>query len=283
MTDVIITGTGVPHIAPGRAGPGVLVRHGGVALQFDAGRATSLRLSEAGVRTGELSALFVTHHHSDHLSGLQDLLFARWLENHDRFVPLPVVAPEGPTTRYLASMMEPWAEDIEVRQTHAGRHDRPDPDIVPFTAASDPTVVWSHDDVEVSAVAVHHEPVSPSVAYRIDTPDGAVVFSGDTRVCDEVGDFAADAAVLVHEAFRTEVTRPFFDRLPHLEQIADYHADTVALGEMAARIAVPTLLLTHLIPEPASDDDEAGFVDDVRRGGYQGDVVVCRDLQEVSF
>lgn len=27
MTEIVITGTGVPHLEPGRAGPGVLVQH----------------------------------------------------------------------------------------------------------------------------------------------------------------------------------------------------------------------------------------------------------------
>jgi hypothetical protein len=49
-TTVTITGTGVPHLAPGRAGPGVPIEHGDVRLQFDAGRATALRLTEAGVK-----------------------------------------------------------------------------------------------------------------------------------------------------------------------------------------------------------------------------------------
>jgi hypothetical protein len=39
MTEVILTGTGVPHARTGCAA-GVLVRHGDVALQFDAGRIT---------------------------------------------------------------------------------------------------------------------------------------------------------------------------------------------------------------------------------------------------
>ena len=43
-TEVIITGTGVPHLTPGRAGPGVLIRSGGVSVQFDAGRANALLL-----------------------------------------------------------------------------------------------------------------------------------------------------------------------------------------------------------------------------------------------
>jgi len=49
MTRVTLAGTGVPHVSPGRAGSGTLVRSGAVALQFDAGRGTVLRLAEAGV------------------------------------------------------------------------------------------------------------------------------------------------------------------------------------------------------------------------------------------
>ena len=40
--------------------------------------------------------------------------------------------------------------------------------------------------VAVEAVLVHHEPVEEAVAYRVTTPDGVVVISGDTRVCAEV-------------------------------------------------------------------------------------------------
>src|SRR6478736_3253860 len=69
-TEEILTGTGVPHPRPGRAGAGVLVRCDGVALQFDAGRATVLRLVEAGISPSDLSALFVTHVHSDHVVDL---------------------------------------------------------------------------------------------------------------------------------------------------------------------------------------------------------------------
>lgn len=47
-TEVILTGTGVPYPAPGRAGAGTFVRSESVALQFDAGRGTVMRLTEAG-------------------------------------------------------------------------------------------------------------------------------------------------------------------------------------------------------------------------------------------
>jgi ribonuclease Z len=282
-TDVIITGTGVPNVAPGRAGAGVLVRHGDCLLQFDAGRATTLRLVEAGVSTGSLTALFVTHHHSDHLVGLQDLLFTRWVENHGHHTPLPVVAPDGPCVTYLERMMDPWADDIEIRQVHADRSDPPDPEIVAFSPGTEPSVVWEHDRVRVLAVAVHHEPVLPAVAYRIETPDGAVVISGDTRVCEEVATLAADADVLVHEVFRRAVMAPLAEHLPHLHHIADYHADSEELGAMAGRIQVPTLVLTHLIPPPRNEADEASMADEVRGAGYQGAIIVARDLTKVSL
>ena len=70
-TEVILTGTGVPYPAPGRAGAGTFVRSESVALQFDAGRGTVMRLTEAGARLSELEALFVTHVHSDHGSAFR--------------------------------------------------------------------------------------------------------------------------------------------------------------------------------------------------------------------
>ena len=76
-TEVMLTGTGVPHPRPGRAGAGVLVRHDDVALQFDAGRATVMRLMEAGTPPHALTAVFLTHVHSDHLVGLPDLAMTR--------------------------------------------------------------------------------------------------------------------------------------------------------------------------------------------------------------
>ncbi len=289
-TKVTITGTGVPHIAPGRAGPGALVECGDIKLQFDAGRATALRLAEAHVRTAQLSALFVTHHHSDHLTGLTDLLFARWLENHANFTPLKVIAPQGPSVTFLERMMYPWEDDIAIRMSHVDRHDHPGPDIVSFdadAAVESAVEVWADAaaGVRVLARAVHHEPVMPAIAYRVETPDGAVVISGDTIVCDEVADLASDAQVLVHEAFRREAMLPLVDVAPQIGHIAAYHADTVELGAMAQRISVPTLVLTHLIPAPgtrgtASKDD---FADDVRRGGFTGTVIVADDLTAVSF
>jgi ribonuclease Z len=287
-TKITVTGTGVPHVSPGRAGAGVLVEFGDVRLQFDAGNATSLRLIEAGVHTKELSALFVTHHHSDHLTGLTDVLFSRWLESHRGFVPLEVVAPFGPAITFLERIMDPWQADIDIRRAHVDRDDHPGPHITGFDPAltvHGPLEVWSDSagGVRVFARSVHHEPVMPAVAYRVETPDGAVVISGDTAVCNEVAELATGAQVLVHEAFRKDYLLQFIDVAPQLAHLASYHADTVELGRMAQSINIPTVILTHYIPSPRDDAAKQAFVDDLRRGGYQGQIIAADDLSSVTL
>ncbi len=133
-THVTLTGTGIPPVEPGRAGAGCLVRfrddRSTTALQFDAGRATALRLAEAGQDPAVLDALFVTHHHSDHVSGIPDLVMAGWLKR-----PLPslptLVAPAGPAVRFLETMLDPYVDDIDVRVRHTGRRP-PRPRVVSF-------------------------------------------------------------------------------------------------------------------------------------------------------
>lgn len=280
-TTVTITGSGTPIPSPSRAGPGVLVRSGDLHLQFDAGRSTVQRLAQCGLGPGDLAAVFVTHHHSDHLTGLADLVLTRWvMDRTSSLPPLPIVAPAGPAIRFLERMLDAWSDDIEVRAHHAGRTTRPHPSIVPFEVADRPAPVWTGGDVRVLAGAVRHEPVRPAVGFRVETPDGVIAISGDTLVCDEVAVLAESADVLVYEAMRFEAV----EALPaHRRFILDYHADTRLIGRQAAELGVHTLVLTHLIPEPVTDDDRRAYVDDIRGGGFEGELIVADDLTAVEL
>jgi ribonuclease Z len=283
-TEVVLTGTGVPHPRPGRAGAGALVRCGDVALQFDAGRATVVRLMEAGTPPHALTATFLSHVHSDHVVGLPDLAMTRWVQQQlVRSGPLVVVAPAGGPSRFVERMLVPYDEDIELRRGHVGAGPV-EVELRAFPVPAEPAVVWVSDDgsVQVTAVAVHHEPVPDAVAYRVDTPDGAIVISGDTRVCAEVEHLARDADILVHEACRSTALASVVAGTT-FETIFDYHADTVALGAMAERTGVPHVLLTHLIPPPDGPGDDEAFADDLRAGGYTGQISVGRDLLAVAI
>lgn len=283
-TEVVLTGTGVPHPRPGRAGAGTLVRCGDLALQFDAGRSTVMRLMEAGTPPHALSAVFLTHLHSDHVVGLPDLAMTRWLTQHTTSSgPLVVVATEGMTARYVRRMLEPYDDDMDLRAAHVG-HPPIEVALRPFHVPDSPRVVWTSDDgrVRVLAVGVHHEPVPDAVAYRVETPDGAVVISGDTRVCAEVEGICAGADIVVHEACRKSAMAELIAGTA-FETIFSYHADTVELGAMAARTGVPHVVLTHLIPPPDTPGEADGFRQDLLDGGYTGRVTVGDDLTAITL
>ncbi len=278
-----LTGTGVPHAVPGRAGAGALVRYKDISLQFDAGRATVLRMIEAGLSPSDVTALFITHFHSDHVVDLPDVVLTRWVQQNLRKTgPLHVVVPEGSASRFVHRMMEPFDDDIHVRQAHTGADDLRI-NIDSFAATATASEVWRSADgsVFVEAVLVHHEPVEGAVAYRVTTPDGSAVISGDTRVCDEVFELARNSDVLVHEVCRTRALSTNAKGTP-FENIFDYHSDSVTLGEFAERYGIKHLVLTHLIPSPKTEKDEQRFIDDVRSGGYTGNLTVGSDLLTVS-
>ena len=285
-TIVTLTGTGIPNIAPGRAGAGVFVKHNDIVVQFDAGRATCNRLIEAGLKLADLDAVFITHIHSDHVFGLAELVLSRWIETQfdKEATPLPIYAPSGGAARFVKRMLEPYEEDTHIRREHTGSREVI-LDAHEFPATFTQSEIWASEDrsVIVEAVAVHHEPVPDAVAYRVTTPDGFVVISGDTRVCQEVEDFSRNANVLVHEAFRRAPLEPFMENFPRINSILDYHSDSILLGGLAQRAQVQTLLLTHLGPPPNNEADEKEFSNDIKTGGYTGNCLVGRDLMSVTF
>lgn len=285
MTEVIVTGTGTPIPEPGRAGPGVLVRHEGTVLLFDAGRATALRMIEAGIELTQLTAVFVTHHHSDHLMGLPDVALTRWVQDRAGTLDaaLPVVAPNGAATEFVSAMLDIWHADIELRHSHGNRTERPRVDVRGFDVADGTAQeVFRTGDVRVEAVRVRHEPVTPAVGYRITTPSGTVVISGDTRVCQEIEQASAGVDVLVHEVVRKEALERLGRPKAWLDAIPEYHADSVDLGRLAAAAGVGHLVLTHLLPAPLTPEDEDAYVADIRQGGYDGPVTVAKDLDTVK-
>jgi ribonuclease BN (tRNA processing enzyme) len=96
--------------------------------------------------------------------------------------------------------------------------------------------------------------------------------SGDTRVCDGVRALAHGAQVIVHEALLGQRVS---------SALLTWNASAESVGALAAVVRPATLILTHLIPAPISDDDDAAYLADVRRGGYEGETIVARDLTRV--
>ena len=77
MIEVTLLGTGSPMVDPNRAGPSTLVRAGGQTFLVDCGRGTLMRAAAVGVGAANISALLLTHLHSDHITDLSDVITTR--------------------------------------------------------------------------------------------------------------------------------------------------------------------------------------------------------------
>ena len=90
---ILFCGTGSPNRTPDRGQPCTAMVANGKLFLFDAGEGAIGKLTEARAPTGVLEAIFLTHLHSDHISGVAEVLHNTWL--YGRRTPVRVAGPAG--------------------------------------------------------------------------------------------------------------------------------------------------------------------------------------------
>jgi ribonuclease Z len=114
--DITLLGTGSPIPDPNRAGPSTLVRAGEQVILCDAGRGVVMRLAGAFAGPAVLSAILVTHLHSDHLTDLNDVITTRWIMSTES-APITIYGPVG-LDFVVTKMMEMLSLDVGYRIAH---------------------------------------------------------------------------------------------------------------------------------------------------------------------
>jgi len=196
---VTLLGTGVPFPATDRFGAATLVEAGKERLLFDVGRGATIRLNQIGVPMGTLNAVFLTHFHSDHTSGIPDLWLTGWIGRYygNRQSPFRVIGPKG-TVSLMQNLERAYADDIRIRY-----EDEKNPMEGVAIAASEYTsdgVVYDKNGVTVTAFEVDHGAlIKPAYGYRIDYEGRSVILSGDTRYSENLEKHAQGATLVVHE------------------------------------------------------------------------------------
>ncbi len=273
-TSVVLLGTGMPVPNHLTQGPATAVVVGKRIFLFDAGPGVMRQMEAAGLpyRNGPITALFLTHLHSDHTLGYPDVILTSWVMGRKK--PLRVYGPAG-TQRLTDHILAGWREDIEIR-TEGLEHDPPDGWKVNVLETVG-GLVYDSLGVKVRAINVKHGSWPWAFGYRIDTPDKSIVISGDTAPCDSLEQAARGVDVLVHEVYPESKLapekRPGGDDWP--KYMRSFHTSDRELGALAMR-ARPKLLVLHHIVRMGGTDDE--ILAGVRAGGYAGDVVIGHDL-----
>ncbi len=266
---VTTLGTGSPLPDAARAGAATLVEAGGRQFLVDCGRGVLMRLAAAGSGPGQLTAVLLTHLHSDHVTDFNDVVTTHWIGT---FAPTPlrVIGPPG-TQAFVDVTLAMLDEDIGYRLAH--HEDLTWRPVVEVTEVSD-GVAFDDGGVRVLAAPTEHKPVHPTVGYRFDHGEATAVCAGDTLPCDGLDRLCAGADVYVQTVIRRSLVEAV--PLPRLQDILDYHSDVEQAAMTAARAGVRTLVLTHLVPAPAPGTEGEWVAEAVAH--FAGDVVVAEDL-----
>jgi ribonuclease BN (tRNA processing enzyme) len=130
-----------------------------------------------------------------------------------------------------------------------------------------PVVVADEErGVRVTAVAVTHGRAVPALAYRFDTADGSVVFSGDTSVNEDLIALAQGADILVHQVADLSYLRRHGMDDAELARMAALHTDVTQVGGVAERAGVRELILSHYLPAEPDAVTEAQWAHRARKG-----------------
>ena len=311
-TELVLLGTaGAPLPVAGRGGISSALVVDGRVFVVDCGRGSPSAFANAGLDFRRLSAVFISHLHADHTGDLPGLLLYPWgvrWGDHGPLAPVRVFGPSPPealpagdatfhreTTIYperpapgtadlVESILSGYAYHLNVmpldaRMPDAGALVRGFDISVPARAvgtAQVPVVVLEDGPVRVTAVAVTHGHAVPALAYRFDTADGSVVFSGDTTPNDDLIELARGADILVHQVADLGYLERHGFTGAALERMAALHTDVSQVGGVAERAGVGELILSHYLPpEPGAISDE----DWARRAGrgFSGITTAGRD------
>jgi ribonuclease Z len=251
MIEITLLGTGSPIPDPNRAGPSTLVRAGGQVFLVDCGRGVLQRAAAVGVGAAGLSALLLTHLHSDHIGDLGDLLITRWISTFaPEPVPLPIIGPPG-TAETVEATLQAFGRDIGYRIAHHADINEP-PAVEVHECTDGP--VWDRDGVSIRVAPTDHRPVAPTIGFRIESPMTSVVLAGDTVPCAGLDELAAGADALVHTVIRKDVVANIPQQ--RLRDICDYHSSVEEAAATAERAGVGTLVMTHYVPALVPGQEE---------------------------
>jgi ribonuclease BN (tRNA processing enzyme) len=250
---ILGSGTCVPSLE--RNPCSFLMETDGEKLLFDCGPGVMRRLLEIDVSIFDISKLFLSHFHPDHSGELASFLFAlKYPAPTFQKQALTIVAGQGFKAFYEhlqmvygnqivlpAGFMKVIELDTNGADTHA------------FSAFT------------VSSIPVAHRP--ESLAYRIVDSNGkALVYSGDTDVCDGLVAIASDADLMICEA-----------AFPDNQKTSGHLTPSLA-GEIAQAAKVKQLVLTHFYPACADADVEKQC-----RSTYSGPLVIAQDMMVLSI
>lgn len=283
---ITLLGTGTPTPSLRRMSSGYLVETGGDVIVLDHGPGAYHRLLQTGTAPTRVSHLFLSHLHYDHCMDYQRLVMTRWDQGAGRVPDLKVFgpAPLARMSEQLFSRDGVWSPDLTARTENELSLDvyRQRDGVLP-RAWPMPEVREIRPGDTVSggawtltvAEVVHVQPHLTCYAYRLETDEGVLVYSGDTGPTPVMEELARDCDVLIHMCHQMSGTAPSAafaaGCMGHLE-----------LAELGQRANARNLVLTHITTQMDQDGVRERILGEMARI-YEGHLFFGEDLMVVPL
>jgi ribonuclease Z len=273
---LITIGTGGAAENPRRRGPCTAIGWGSRVVLVDAGRAVAEGLRAAEIPASQPDTVFLTSLLPESTVGLDDLLFAGWLD--ERRQPLRLIGPPG--TRELAEALVSGhgrgiAGSVEARNLSS--------EAARFEAVEvDGGGAETLGELSLRFASLPDGPVE-ALAYRFEWRGRSAVVGGAGWGGETLERFARGANLLLHEAVYV-LTHEAAAQLEipiepeSLRREAAFHTGIDEVGGLARRAGVETLVLVRLRPPPVYDIQLTSLIDDE----YPGRIVIADDGDEIT-
>jgi ribonuclease BN (tRNA processing enzyme) len=247
----------------------------------DCGLGVTRQFVEAGYSLSQVDNIFITHHHSDHNLEFGPLVHTLWTSGTSSSVA--VYGPDG-TQNLLDGFLKSLEIDINVRIEDEKQRDLAS--IIKVSEISE-GLVMEDERVKVTALKVVHGLLENCFAFKFETKDKKVVFSGDTIYFPPLIEFSKDADLLVHEVMLERGINVLAERLKKVKpNLIDHLMISHTTAEDAAKLAkeanVKHMVFNHYVPHIPKEFPNSEFVDAAKRV-WDGKITAGYDLCEIDF
>ena len=269
--EVTLLGTGTPKPSIDRFGPSTLIEANGRYFIFDSGRGVSIRLQQAGVALSKVENIFLTHLHSDHISGLSDLWLTSWIWQRQH--PIQLTGPVG-----ILALSQHLELAHQADFAYRTKNTNLNPNFFPILTKeiSSEGIIYQHNGIKITAFLVNHNPVEPAYGYRIDSGEQSIVISGDTSFSKNLIKHAKGADLLIHEI--AAANSELLAGNPRLQKVISYHTTPQQAGQIFKAAEPKAAVFNHVLLFGVSER----AVLDATRESFNGDVRMGYDLMKIG-
>jgi ribonuclease BN (tRNA processing enzyme) len=234
MIEVRFLGVGAALPAPGQTNCAFVIRNAGITLLFDCGPAILQQLAAVGMSPGDVTHLFVSHRHGDHLLGYP--MFLLWRALGTELVgEMPTIIASSNAAgalRPLWDLVYPDGPAPEITLIELPTDQSSSLELVPG--------LWLR-----TWPMIHSDP-APVLGLRLETEGKVLALTADASWSDGLVELAREADLVIADA-RYGATVP-----PARTHPSRFHCTAREAGLFAQQAGARSLALVHIGSEYAA-------------------------------